>query len=409
MATERNTPLLQFITENRTLISAVRNQTTLWLLGYILLNSPTSQDELDDSLELDDSRELRLCVRQLIESGLVQQRADGLFETTRLGAHLGRTIGIAQEAAPSREKQTISFDVFQIQNAHVAGATKESKLALIEQLVYKPQLHGELEGYHYGFVECKAIEEEIIYGYFTQEYWDHSLKYGDELERQEQWDTRNVNLLFIWPLKSQVFILQDTRFVGSSLSMTTAKSRIVMLLSLLIDHCQIELSDSIELSPFERTMSNDEMLEILTREEVISKVDVGLEKVGESLLEAFPVFNPREDWNEVLRQIFNKYEIPNLASAVFRAKRLGTLSKSMITKAFALAGQVETIDIGKGKGKRTITKKVPIHVGQAAVSEPAKEDEIMGILGFLQSRIGMSFTDIPIEIPPQEPQMKFQI
>ncbi|MFC1921428.1 hypothetical protein ACFLYQ_06880 [Chloroflexota bacterium] len=409
MVTEKDTPLLQYITENRAIISAVRNQTTMWLLGYILLNSPVSQDELDDSLELDDKRELYHSAGQLIESGLVQQRADGLFDITRSGAHLGRTIGIAQEADTNRDKQTISCDVFQIQNTHIAQATKESKQALIEQLVYKPQLHGELEGYHYGFVECKAIEEEIIYGYFTQEYWDHSLKYGDELERQEQWDTRNVNLLFIWPLKSQVFILQDTRFFGSSLSMTTAKSRIVMLLSLLVDHCQIEHSGSFGLSPFERTMSNDEMLEVLTREEVISKVDVGLEKVGDSLQGAFPVFNPREDWNDVLRQIFNEYEMPNLRSAVFTAKKMGTLSKSMITKAFAMAGQVKNIDIGKGKNKRTITRKVPIHVGQATVSEPAKDNEILGIIGFLQSRIGMQFTDLPIEMPSQESQMKFQI
>ena len=280
---------------------------------------------------------------------------------------------------------------------------------MIDQLVYKPHLYGEMDGYHFGFVECKTINEEIIYGYFTQEFWDCSLKYDNDLERQEQWDTRNMNLLFIWPLKSQVIILQDTRFFGSSLSMTTAKSRIVMLFTLLLDYCKFERTGGVLFSPFERTMSQEEMLEVLAREEVVSKVDVGLETQGASLQGAFPVFNPREDWNDMLRQIINDYEIPNLAGVVFRAKQLGTLSKSMLSKALAMARQVKTLDLGRGKSKRTITKKIPIHVGQVTISEPVKEDEILGVLGFLQDRIGVSFTDLPIKIIPQDTQIRFQI
>ncbi len=381
----------------------------MWLLGYILVYGPVSQIELDESLELSDIGELHRSVHELVEAGFIQQRKDGLFEVSKAGAQMGRRLGVTPDSITGYEKSPISCDVFQIQNAKIAEATRDSKLAVIEQLVYKPHLIGELEGYHFGFVECKAINEEIIYGYFTQEYWDHSLKYDNDLERQEQWDTRNMNILFIWPLKSQVIILQDTRFFGSSLSMTTAKSRILMLLTLLLNHCKFELTGSVLLSPFERTMSQEEMLEVLAQEEVVSRVDVGLGTNGASLQGAFPVFNPREDWNDMLRQIINDYEIPNLGSVVFRAKRFGTLSRSMITKALAMAGQIKNLDLGRGKSKRTVTKKIPIHVGQVTISEPAQEDEVLSVLGFLQDRMGLSFTDLPINVIPEDTQIRFQL
>ncbi|MBI4187883.1 MAG: MarR family transcriptional regulator [Chloroflexi bacterium] len=408
MVIARNQPLLQYISENRAVVSAVRNPIAMWLLGYISCYGPVPQIELDESLELSNAGELHRIVQELVEGGLVEYRKDGLFEVSRNGAQLGRMLGITPESMTGYEKSSISCDVFQIQNVKIKEAKENSRTELVDQLVYKPRLYGEREGYHFGFVECKTIKDEIVYGYFTQEYWDHSLKYDDGLERQEQWDTRNMNILFVWPLRSQVIILQDTRFFGSSLSMTTAKNRIVMLLSLLLDHCKFERTGDVLLSPFERTMSQEEMLEVLAREDVVSKVDIGLE-TQEPLQGAFPVFNPREDWNEMLRQIINDYEIPNLASVVFKAKRIGTLSRSKITKALAMAGQLKNLDLGRGKNKRTVTKKIPIHVGQVNVSEPAQEDEILGVLGFLQDRVGISFTDLPINTITKDSQMRLQI
>jgi len=404
-----NPPLLQFISENQAAVSVARNHMAIWLLGYTLFHGPLSQIELDDSLELDDMELLYSSVQQLVDAGFIQKRKDGLFEVSGEGAQLGKMLGITPKSEQDYEKLSISCDVFQIQNTKIAEASKASKVALIEQLVYKPHLIGEIEGYHYGFVECKAINEEIIYGYFTQEYWDHTLKYDNDLERQERWDTRNTNILFIWPLNSQVIILQDTRFFGSSLSMTTAKSRIMTLLTLLLDYCKFELTDGVILSPFERTLSQEEMLEILGREEAVTKVDVSLETQRTEIQGAFPVFNPREEWNDMLRQIINDYEIPNLGGVVFRANRLGTLSRSMITKALAMAGQVKNLDLGRGKSKRTITKKIPIHVGQVTISEPAQDDEILEVIGFLQDRIGLTFTDLPIKTMSQDTQIRFQI
>ena len=119
MVTANNQPLLQFISENQVLVSAVRNNTTMWLLSYILVYGPVSQTELDESLELSDIGELRRTVHELVEARFIQQRKDGLFEVSKVGAQLGRKLGITPESVTGYEKSSISCDVFQIQNAKV--------------------------------------------------------------------------------------------------------------------------------------------------------------------------------------------------------------------------------------------------------------------------------------------------
>jgi len=85
------------------------------------------------------------------------------------------------------------------------------------------------------------------------------------------------------------------------------------------------------------------------------------------------------------------------------------LSKSKLAKALALVGDIKNIKIGRGKGARTITPRVPTHVGRAIVSDPVREEEVLGILGFLQDRLGMRLTDLPVKSKLTDLQIRLDI
>jgi hypothetical protein len=316
---------------------------------------------------------------------------------------------VVKEGVLDFSKRVIACDVFQIENVDMS-AMRANKASLIKELVYSRRLYGEREGSRYGFVESKVIGEEIIFGYFAQEYWDRSLKYDNDLERREEWDTRYTDLVFIWPLHSPVFVLQDTRFYGAPpLNMTTAKSRIAMILTLLLDHCNVTRTGDIIFKPFQRTVSKEEMLAVLEKSETVSRAQIGLEAVTNPVEQKLSVFNPREDWNEMLRQIINEYEVPNIGNVIFTAKKLGTLSKSKIAKALALVGEVKSITLWRGKDAKKVTPRIPTHIGQIRVSDPLKEEEVMGIIGYLQGRIGVRLTDLPIRSKVGDLQIRLDL
>jgi SOS-response transcriptional repressor LexA len=402
--------LLQSTKEHKLKASVIRNKIAVWLLGYITIYSPLSNDELLDSLELENQNDILRSLELLQETGLIRLRYDKKYEISESGIRFSMVLGINKEDATDYSRKTISCDVFKIENADIITSSNESKLMLIRELVQHPHFHGEVEGSRYGFAESKSIGEEVLFGYFAQEYWDRSLKYDNSIERHEEWDAIYTDLMFIWPLKSNIFILQDTRFYGApTLNMTSTKTRITMLMTALLDYCKVHRTGDIIFRPFERTLTKAEMLSVLEGPDTVSRAQVGFESVTTPIERELPVFNPRKDWNEVLREIINEYEVPNLGNVIFTAKRFGNLSKSKIAKALALAGELKNIKLGRGKNSRTVTPRVPTHVGKANVSDPITEEEVLGILGSLQDKLNTRLTDIPIRSRPVDLQIQFDI
>ena len=402
--------ILQSTKEHRLVVSVIRNEIAVWLLGYLELYGPLTKNELEGTLDIESQANLSTSIDYLEETGFVEECSGGKLKTTELGARLSRLLGVVKEDVLDFSKREIACDVFQIENVDVS-AIGANKASIIKELVYSPRLHGEREGSRYGFVESKVIGEEIIFGYFAQEYWDRSLKYDNDLERREEWDTRYTDLVFIWPLHSPVFVLQDTRFYGApTLNMTTAKNRIAMILTLLLDRCNVSRTgDIVVFGPLQRTLSKEEMLAVLEKSETVSRARIGLEAVTYPVEEKLSVFNPREDWNEMLRQIINEYEVPNIGNVIFTAKKLGTLSKSKIAKALALVGELKSITLGRGKEAKKVTPCVPTHIGQVSVSDPLREEEVMGIIGYLQGRIGVRLTDLPIRSKVADLQIRLDM
>jgi hypothetical protein len=301
------------------------------------------------------------------------------------------------------------MDVFALENFAVREVSKETSERLLNDLITKPRLYS-VPGYRYGFVDCKIINDDITYGYFTQEYLDHSIKYDDNITRQDSWDRRFANILFIWPVNTEYFILQDTRFFGiPSLDMNSTRSRVLMVMNILRERYNIPRIGDIVLRPFKRELSSEEMFdELMNSEHVVTRTRIDMSNGNTKLPEKFPVFNPREDWNDFLKQIIEEYEVPNIANATFKSTRKGTLKDSAIVKALALTGKVNYFQRGRGKYKETIKQLVPTHIGKIEVSEPITEENVGSILGFIQNNLRVILTEKPLKFDTSHKQMKFE-
>lgn len=409
---ERRGSLIEFADENRATLAAVRDRVAMWALGYILLFGPVAREDLRMSIGVSEKEDLDTSVQRLIDAEFIREQEGAMIVPTERGARFADFLGLPRQFTQRASKVEISCDVLAIDNVKLIETPTKAKTHFVEDLMYQPQLFLQgAEGARYGFAECRLFGDDILYGYFTQEYLAHYLRYDENLQRQEDWGVRNYNVLFMLPLNSQILILQDAKFYGApSLSMTTTKSRIQMLLTLIFDHHKIERTGDLVLRPYERVMTKDEMMKILLEsDQPVTQAHVDVGTISYTLSERLQVFNPRDDWNEVLTEIVSEYELPNIARAVFHATRVGSIGKSMLVKALALAGQVRQVKLGRGKNSRTVKKAVPTHVGRVLVSDPASDEDVANILSFLQNQLGLTLSKVPLTPSKAALQMRFEM
>jgi len=409
---ERGSSLIQFTEENKATVIAVKDRVAMWALGYILLFGPLLREDLSESLSVSERENLDISIQRLIDAEFIREQDEVELIPTERGARFAEMLGLPRQFTQREAKVEISCDIFAIENIELVTSPSQAKRRLIEDLMHSPQLFLQgTEGARYGFAECRLFGDEVLYGYFTQEYLAHHLRYDENLQRHEDWDVRNYNILFVLPLNSQFLILQDAKFYGApSLSMTMTKARLQMLLTLISDHYELTRTGDLVLRPYERVLTKDEMMKLLLEsDQPVTQAHVDLGTTAYSLSEELSVFNPRDDWNEALTRIISEYELPNIARAVFHSTRPGTIGKSMLVKALALAGQIRQLKLGRGKQSRTVKRVVPTHVGRVLVGDPASDEDIGNMLSFLQSELGLTLSSVPLTPSKAVWQMRFEM
>ena len=405
--------LIQYAEDNMTIMTCLRDRVAVWIFGYIYLVESATRKQISVILKVSENESTDRSIDKLIEAGYIFENEDGMMSPTGTAKALADILGLSGQMVPGSIKREVSLDLFLIDNVNIANAAKSSKQAIISELVEHPRLHS-VPGNRYGFVECRCLGDGVIFGYLTQEYTAQFIDYDEHderLERHDEWPTKFDNTLFVWPIDSQVYVLQDKRFFGApTLNMNQTKSRVQMLLSMLCDYHGFEHSGDLVIKPYERELLKSDMLDLLfNSDQVVTETGIELGNVTAHLDEKLPVFNPRDDWNEALTEIINDFEIPNIAKVAFSATILGTLAKSKLVKALALAGRPRVVKLGRGKYSKTYKRKIPTHVGKATVSDPATPDDIASILNFLQERLGLVFGDISFKPGTSSSQMKFEI
>lgn len=409
--TRRRVSLTQLVESNEAIISTVKDRVAMWILGYVATYGLTLRSELYDSLKTSDPESAESSLQRLIEVEFVREQ-DGSIIASEMGMQFAHMVGVPRHPPRGRTRIQVSCDVLTVENVRLLDAPEPKKQAIIDGLIKSPRLYmfGS-EGARYGFVECGVLGEKTLFGNFTQEYLAHYLRYDEHLQRQEEWDTRNYNVLFILPLNSQILVLQDAKFYGAAtLSMSTTMARMQMALQMLFDHHGIERTGDLVLKPYHRVLSKEEMIKALvTTEESVTEAYLELSGDGHLLQDKLSVFNPREEWNEALTAIINEYELPNVARAKFSSTKTGTLGKSALVKALALAGEIKRMKLGHGKKSRVVKRAVPTHVGRVVVSDPPTEEDIAGVLRFLQDQLELDFGSLPLKVSDAVWQMRFEI
>jgi hypothetical protein len=402
--------IITFAKENKILIEALRDRVSLWILGYIATVGPIIAKDVTSILEVDNSENIEVSIKRLLESSLIYEDESGELKLTERSDKLISLLGLYGKGISQEIKHEISVDLYLLENFWNGQETSEMRKRLVDELVHNPRLYS-VEGYRYGFVDCGVFENEVVYGYFAQEYLDHSIKYDDDIKRQDAWDRRFANVLFIWPLNTRYLILQDARFFRiPTLDMGLTKSRILTVMNVLKERFNLLQEFDLFLRPYEREMSSEEMYrELMSSEPLVTKTRIELKNGHSSLPERLPVFNPREDLNSALREIIEKYEIPNVANAVFKSTKKGSLRNSALVKALALSGKVSYFERGRGENKETVRELVPTHIGKIEISEPVKEENIGTILRFIRDNLRISLTERPIEISDSGKQIRFEI
>jgi hypothetical protein len=345
----------------------------------------------------------------LRNAGLITEELGRLLPSYK-GANIAKILGLtnlSQEVI----KNEISIDVFALNNYYGSDINDAIREKICSNLVNNKQWYG-ANGGRYGFTAVKILGNSVAYGYLAQEYLDHNVLYDEEMNRSDEWPYRFTNTLFTWPIKGNVFILQDKRFHGApTLDMSTTKNRILLIMQTALQSTGIIREQGVYFSPLPRTVKKEEMIQqLLQNKEQVTKtyIDIGKYRQG-NVEETLPVFNPRVDLNENLTEIINEYEIPNVGNASFNSTKYGSLSKSKIVKAFALAGKINQITLGRGKTAKEIKNKVPTHVGRVYVSDPPEEQDIVKIIAFLQANLGISMGLPLYNLKDQNSQMGFEL
>lgn len=401
--------LIEYTKQKKDIISVLKDENAIWLFGYIFLYGPIKRYEIAKIVTKEDETNLDQEIASLIKANIVQEDINGL-QITDTGSLLATILRLSHQYTEIKYRFDISCDVFSLKNAMITQVEPQRKAAIIEDLVNAKSLHG-VEGEHYGFVEFKAFDENTVYGYFTQQYLDRTINYDELAFRHIDWNYRFSNLLIIWPLNTQILILQDTKFFQApTLNMSTTHYRILMLLDMLLKRYKVASTGDIALDPYKREVTKEEMISsLLHSEQSVSEAELDIGKVRGSVEESLPVFNPREDWNDWLKDIVNEYELPNVASAKFLSTKYGTLSKSKIVKLYALAGTPRKIKLGRGKQQKTIRQIVPAHIGRIKVTDPITKQEVNNILTFINEGLKLDLPSKPNEVSTETEQMRFEI
>ena len=377
-------------TEDQELLAEIlMDRVAIWILGYAMTVGWLTREKIDEDVEFKDVN-VHDSLEKLKKANLLRELDNKQLVATEGARAIFKRIGIEKLESFSHAKYEISCDVLKVNNVDIASASEAAKNKLVESL-QSERLHG-TEGAKYGFVDVGLIRGHVVYGNFTQQYFAHYLNYDDQKRRVDAWEPRYYNVTFVWPLNSQVFVLQDSKFHGAgSLDMKSTTSRIQMLLQLLLSAEHFKRDGDCYFTEYLRHTSRQEMMHrFLDSKEQITEAIISLNGDSQPISEPLLVFNPKFEWNSILTDIIKESEIPNVAGATFRSTKNGNLRDSAFVKAFTLIGRVKRMKEGRGKSVKLINELTPTHIGRVLVSDPLTKEDVFNILGFIQKRLELS-------------------
>lgn len=230
----------------------------------------------------------------------------------------------------------------------------------------------------FGFVKCEKINENQIYGYFTQELKEEKHRYDGQKKEEKYVDEPFEDFFFILLFDAGLCLLQSRKIKNIYMpkieeSFTDALKRIFEEIGIgfyYLEDCSLKIG-------------KDEFIRIFSTENILSlRVD---SLKGTTIPEDFKIFNPEIEKDRIIRAFYND-DFKHLDEICSSTNRGGGLQKSKFSKIILNTGKPREIAfIGPNREKTIVRDKIGPSVSlDIDVESPKRRD--------IQREVGKSFS-----------------
>lgn len=279
-----------------------------------------------------------------------------------------------------------------------AGQRNEIVLAVVES----PLLG--ISPSRFGFVDCSASREAVI-GTLYQEWQARLTVYNESKEPEVHDEVTSERQAFFLNTRDGIAGLETHRFArDTQLSASTARRRFETRLAQVLAERGFP-GAWLEILRGPEVLDPSRVWSLMTSRRIVELRVTGL--AGASLDESRPVFNPDVDANEFFRDRIFALTSQNVEAAEFRATDNGNLGLVKEARAYAAAGDTQTISWQEDDAP-VVTEAVWNGRVDATLPEEATADNITELMFRVRSRIpsNVSLTINVIPRPGTQSEMQ---
>lgn len=216
--------------------------------------------------------------------------------------------------------------------------------------ILKNPLEGDVP-HRFGFVKGEAINENQIYGYFTQEFEEEKHRYNNQKKEEKYIDNPFEDFFFIILFDVGICLLQSRKI--RNIPMSTIEEKFTEALKNILNEMGIKLSSLEDLS---WEIGKDVFISTFDAENVISLKVNSLK--GRIIPEYFKIFNPHVEKDSIVRALCND-DFRRLDEASLATDDRGGLQELKLSKIMLHTGKPREMKyIGRDGAKITMTDKI---------------------------------------------------
>ena len=265
---------------------------------------------------------------------------------------------------------SISFRLKDIQGLNWQDLNQNSKEKILKRITDFPLLDESPK--RYGFVKCKKINDDCIYGYFTKELVVERHKYDISKNENVYIDTPFEDVFFVILFDFRLCLIQKRRFENSSINMSLIYDNFKTSLKNIFEEFGVTI---IGLKDVTKCVKKEEFISIF-RQKNITSLKVGSLK-GLTVPEDLVIFNPHFDKNALTKVILND-DFNYIEEISIESPKEGGIQNSKIAKAVLETGDPKEMEFFEGnrRNKRIVKNKLGPNVKLNIDVDSPNEEEI---------------------------------
>ena len=273
------------------------------------------------------------------------------------------------EETPFKLKDMVGFDWDSLD-----ARRREDLIKLIFELPWV----GEAPN-RFGFVKCKRINENQIYGYFTQEFEAERHKYNEQKNEEKYKDRPYEDFFVILLFDSGLCLLQSRKI--KEISIATIEERFTDALKSIFEKVGATFY---YLEDYISKLEKEDFIRIFNTKNIVSlKVD---SLKGRNIPEDFKIFNPKFEKDPIYRALFND-EFNYIDMLSVSANHSGELQESKLSKTALITGEPREMGFIEGGRKKIMKDKIGPSISLDIDAESPKTKDIRREVEKLSSKL----------------------